>query len=158
MRRLALTGMLQFTQSSRVLHRAPGFGEDAAGPIASHRSAADLLAEAERALRMARVLAAGGFPEEVPALLAKALEKVAAARLAERNELPVGASSATDADIRRLVEREVLPHGALAILDASQPSAGVPVGEDVNALVSMAEQVLAATGLEAAVESSRRAA
>ena len=34
--------------------------------------------EAQRALRMAKVLASGGFPEEAPALLAKVLQKAAA--------------------------------------------------------------------------------
>jgi hypothetical protein len=143
MRRLALTGMVQFTHDSRVLHRAPSFGEDAAGPVASHRSPADLLAEAGRALRMAKVLAAGGFPEEVPALLGKALAKVAAARLAERNELPAGASAAADGEIRRLVDAKHLPAEALQLLDAMQSSAGCPEGRALERLLSAAERVLA---------------
>jgi hypothetical protein len=145
MRRLAATGLVQFTHESRVLHRAPSLGDDAAPSAAPDRRATDLMAEAERALRMAKVLAAGGFPEEAPALLARALAKAAAARLAERAELPVGASTAADPDIRRLVESKVLPAEAIDLLDATQPSAGCPDAAAVGALISAAERVLATT-------------
>jgi hypothetical protein len=144
MRRLALTGMVQFTHDSRVLHRATALGDEATGMVAPHRSAADLLAEAGRALRMAKVLAAGGFPEEVPALLGKALGKAAAAWLAEHNELPAGTSAAADGEIRRLVEAKQLPAEALVLLDAMQSSAGCPEGGALERLFSAAERVLAA--------------
>jgi hypothetical protein len=146
MRRLAATGLVQFTHESRVLHRAPSFGEDVVAPVAPDRRIADLMAEADRALRMAKVLAAGGFPEEAPTLLARALAKVAAARLAERGELPTAAPIASDADIRRLVERKDLSAEALDLLDATQPSAGCPDADAVARLMSAAERVLAANG------------
>jgi hypothetical protein len=146
MRRLAATGLVQFTHESRVLHRAPAFGEDAVAAIAPDLRIADLMAEADRALRMAKVLAAGGFPEEAPTLLAKALAKAAAARLAECGELPTAAPIASDADIRRLVDRKDLPAEALDLLDATQPSAGCPNAGAVARLVSAAERVLAANG------------
>jgi hypothetical protein len=147
MRRLAASGLVQFTHESRMLHRAASLDEDTvSAPVAPDGRAADLMAEAERALRMAKVLAAGGFPEEAPALLAKALAKAAAGRLAERHELPAAASSAADADIRRLVERKVMPTEALDLLDATQPSAGCPDPATVAQLLATAERVLAMSG------------
>src|SRR5580704_14719077 len=147
MRRLAASGLVQFTHESRMLHRAASLDEDTvSAPVAPDGRAADLMAEAERALRMAKVLAAGGFPEEAPALLAKALAKAAAGRLAERHELPAAASSAADADIRRLVEREVMPTEALDLLDATQPSSGCPDPATVAQLLATAERVLAMSG------------
>jgi hypothetical protein len=158
MRRLAGTGLLQFTHESRVLHRSAAFHEEGIAAAAPNQRSAELMAEAERALRMAKVLAAGGFPEEVPALLAKVLQKAGAGRMAGRGELPAGASSATDTDIRRLVEQGALPADVLTILDASQPSAGLPGGDDVDALVAAAEQLLTAIGHDAPVALSRKAA
>jgi hypothetical protein len=154
---------LQFTHQSRLLHRSatlaePGAGEAGAGAPAPDRRAAELLADAQRTLRKAKVLASGGFPEETPVLLANVLQKAAAARMAERSELPTGASSASDTDIRRLVERGEFPQEALAILDASQPSAGAPTADSVNALVTAAEQVLAAAGRDIVAGPSLRAA
>ncbi len=107
---------------------------------------------------MAKVLASGGFPEEAPALLAKVLQKAGAARMAERSELPAGASTASDTDIRRLVERGEFPPDALVILDASQPSAGPLAPDGINALVSTAEQSLTAIGSDVLAEPSLRAA
>jgi hypothetical protein len=117
-----------------------------------------LLAEAQRTLRMAKVLVSGGFPEEAPALLAKALQKAGAAQMAERAELHTAASAATDADIRALVQRGVLPGDALAILDASQPSAGLLSVDRVNAFVLTMDNVLTAIGDGVAIVTSRRAA
>ena len=146
MRRLAGAGLLQFSRESRVLHRAAAFDEPGAEAMAPDQRFGQLMAEAQRALRMAKVLAAGGFPEEAPALLAKVLQKAAAARMAERSELPVGVAAATDTDIRRLVEHGALPADALPILDASQPSAGPPADDVVDALIAAAEQIVAAIG------------
>jgi hypothetical protein len=131
-----------------VLHRAASFGEDSvSAPVTPEGRfdgrITDLMAEADRAFRMAKVLAAGGFPEEAPALLAKALAKAAAGRLAECGELPAATSSAADADIRRLVERQVMPTETLDLLDATHPSTGRPDAATVAQLVATAERVLA---------------
>src|SRR5260370_10445230 len=117
-----------------------------------------MIEEAQRALRMAKVLASGGFPEEAPALRAKVLQRASGARMAEREELQVGAATASDTDIRRLVERGEFPAAALAILDASQPSAGPAAADGVNVLVSTAEQILMAIGRDVLAEPSLRAA
>jgi superfamily II DNA or RNA helicase len=160
MQRFAASGVLQFTSQARLLHRSASVTEQETGsPAPDHRST-ELLAEAQRTLRMARVLASGGFPEEASPLLAKVLQKAAAARMAERSELPAWASSASDTDIRTLVERGEFSQDAVAILDASQPSAGPPAADRLNALVTMAEQILSAIGRTAgrAAELSLRAA
>jgi len=147
MQRLAATGLLQFTHESRVLHRSAGLGEGAVeAPLARER-AVELATEAERALRMARVLAAGGFPEEAPALLAKALHKAAAARMAQRAELPIGAVSASDHEIRSLIEGGALPVAALTILDAARSGTSLPGADKVEALLAAAEHVLAAVAI-----------
>jgi hypothetical protein len=144
MQRFAASGLLQFTHQSRLLHRSATLSAQETGPAVPDTRAADLAVEAQRMLRMAKVLASGGFPEEAPPLLAKVLQKAAAARMAERSELPAGASAASDTDIRRLVERGEFPADALDILDASQPSAGPPTPDRVDALVATTERISAA--------------
>jgi hypothetical protein len=160
MQRFAASGLLQFSHQSRLLHRSATLAGQEAGAAVPDTRAADLAAEAQRTLRMAKVLASGGFPEEAPPLLAKVLQKAAAARMAERSELPAGASAASDTEIRRLVERGDFPADALDILDASQPSAGLATLDRMNALVATAEQILTAIGrhTEAAAEPSLQAA
>lgn len=158
MQRFAASGLLQFTHQSRLLHRSATLIEQSTDGPAPVQRAGQLMAEAQRALRMAKVLASGGFPEEVPALLATVSQKAGAARMVERGELPVGASTASDTDIRRLVERGEFPRDALGILDASPPSAGPPAPDSVNALISTAEQILTAIEHHVAAEPNLRAA
>ncbi len=158
MQRFAASGLLQFAHESRLLHRSAALSQQCAeAPVPDQRSER-LIEDAQRALRMAKVLSSGGFPEEAPALLAKAVQKAGAARMADRRELPAGAAAASDTDIRRLVERGDFPAGALAILDASQPSAGPPAPEAINALVTAAEQILMAIGRQEPAQPSLRAA
>jgi hypothetical protein len=158
MQRFAASGLLQFTNESRLLHRSATLIEQRVDAPAADQRSGHLIGEAQRALRMARVLASGGFPEEAPALLAKVLQKAGAARMAERAELPAGAAIASDMDIRRLVERGEFPPDALAILDASQPSAEPPAPDVISALVSTVEQILMAVGRDVPAEPSLRAA
>jgi hypothetical protein len=158
MQRFAASGLLQFTHESRLLHRSATLIEQRADASAPDQRSGRLIEEAQRTLRMAKVLASGGFPEEAPALLAKVLQKAGAARMAERAELPAGASIASDTDIRRLMERGEFPAETLAILNASQPSAGLPAPDVINALVSTVEQILTAIGRDVPAEPSLRAA
>jgi hypothetical protein len=158
MQRFAASGLLQFTHQSRLLHRSSALIEQRADAPTPDRRSGQLIEEAGRALRMAKVLASGGFPEEAPALLAKFVQKAGAAQMAERSELQAGASTASDTDIRRLVERGEFPADAVAILDASQPSAGPPAPDGVNALISTAEQILMALGRDVPAQPSLRAA
>jgi SNF2-related domain/Helicase conserved C-terminal domain len=158
MQRLAASGLLQFSHQSQLLHRSAALLEPRADAPAPDQRSGPLTEEAQRALRMAKVLASGGFPEEVPPLLARVLQKAGAARMAERAELSAAASAASDADIRRLVECGEFSADALAILDASQPSAGPPASDVINALVSMAERILLAIRPPVPVEASLQAA
>jgi hypothetical protein len=147
MGRLAATGLLRFTQEARVLHRSTAFAEvnRDAGPL--DRRAGDLKAEAERALRMAKVLASGGFPEEAAMPLVKAVQKAGAALMAERAELAAGTLVATDADIRRLVEKKALPIEALDVLAANRSDAKPADTGKIDALLPVMEHVLAALQL-----------
>ena len=87
MRRLAASGMITLAEGqSRVLHQSPDFAVAADPSFDPQARATELCGEAERSLRMARVLAAGGFPEEALPLIAKAIGIGAAARLAVLGE------------------------------------------------------------------------
>jgi hypothetical protein len=92
---------------------------------------------------MAKVLAAGGFAEEAPALIAKTLGCFAAAKLAELGELAHGASTATPQQLRDLVERGALPARAAAALDRLWPAAGAPSRGDLVDLLATTEQIIA---------------
>jgi hypothetical protein len=106
--------------------------------------AAELCVAAERTLRMARVLASGGFPEEAPPLIAKAIGQGAAARLSALGELPDGIAMDTPMQIRSLVERNVLPPQAVDALADLSPAAAAPSGTEVDDLLDAAALVLAA--------------
>jgi hypothetical protein len=158
MQRFVASGLVQFTHESRLLHRSTELIEQCADAAAPDQRSGHLIEEARRALRMAKVLASGGFPEEAPALLAKVVQKACAARMAELQELPPGASTASDTDVKRLVERGGFPAAALAILDAGQPSARPFAPEGISALVAVAEQIVAAIGQDHPTQLSLRAA
>jgi hypothetical protein len=145
MRRLQSSGILQLVEGSgRVLHRASGFAEPDQAAAGSATRAAELRGRAERTLRMARVLAAGGFPEEALPLIAKAIGQGAAARLSSLGELSDGTAMATPAQIRALVERGALPPQAVDALAHLSPAVGTPRAAEVAELLDAAAQVLAA--------------
>jgi SNF2-related domain/Helicase conserved C-terminal domain len=149
MRRLQSSGILQLVETpGHVLHRAPGFAEPDQAAAGSATRAGELRVAAERTLRMARVLAAGGFPEEVPPLIAKAIGQGAAARLSALGELPDAIAMATPAQIRALVERGVLPPQAVDALADSSPAAGTTSGAEVGDLLDAAAEVLAACDID----------
>lgn len=146
MRRLAAMGLLQFTDEAHELYRSPVMPLEA--PVAKDPDwrGATAIAEADRALRMAKTLAEGGFPEEAPALLAKSLRAMAAALMAARSEAPAGAEGAANADIRRLVECGALPTEALALLDATRLVSSAATVADVAPLLSSTTRILTAIG------------
>jgi len=123
MQRLVEAGLLHFAHEARVLHRSPALQvETAAGDerAPDRARASRAMAEADRALRMAKTLAAGGFPEEAPPLLARSLRAMVEALTAAR-----GAASAvgSDAEIRGLIESGALPPEALSVLEAAADGA-----------------------------------
>jgi len=143
MRRLETTGMLKLADGSiRILHRSAELAGDAGAPDQAAR-AADLQREAERSLRMAKVLAGGGFAEEAPVLIAKTLGCLGAARLATLGELPPGATTATPAQLRDLVDRGALPGRAATTLAGLWPAAGAPSGSEIVELIAATERVIA---------------
>ena len=145
MQRLQASGVLQLVEGPvRVLHRAPSLAEADVSVERKAAEAAALHGRAERAVRMARVLALGGFPEEAPALLAKAIGDAAAARLVALGEQLLGATTATPAQIAALVERGALPPSATTTLAALWPSAGLVSGAEVARLLDVTEAIVAA--------------
>ncbi len=143
MRRLQAVGMLQAAEGpARVLHRA----QDLAGfdqPAGEAARAAELRRQAERSLQMARVLAAGGFPEEAPPLLARALGFGAAAKLSAAGELPAGTSIVTPAQMQEFAGRGALPSRITSTLAALWSEAAAPSAGDVGHLLDEAAAVLA---------------
>jgi hypothetical protein len=144
MRRLAAGGLLKLADGPiRVLHRAPEFVPDAeADPTAR---AGELCRQAERSLRMAKLLAEGGFAEEAPALLCKVLATAAAARLAMLGELPPDISMATPDQVRELVERRALPTDAAAVTALWQMT-GASGGPDLDRHFAAVANVIASLG------------
>ena len=95
---------------------------------------------------MAKVLAAGGFAEEAPMLIAKTIGCIAAAKLAERGELPAGATTATPAQIRDLVDRGALASQAATALAALWPGGVAPSGSEIADLLAATDRVVAESG------------
>ena len=146
LRRLQASGIIQIMDGgSRVLHRAAGLAdtdeEDAANALKARLAA--LRAEAERALRMARVLATGGFPEEAMPLLAKAIGHSAAAKLAALGELAAGVTSATSAQVRDLVDRKEFPLQTTAALDVLAETSAAPLGAKIEQILKATTEILA---------------
>ena len=147
MRRLAASGMITLAEGqSRVLHQSPDFVAAADPSFDPQARATELRGEAERMLRMARVLAAGGFPEEALPLIAKAIGIGAAARLAALGEIAAGVSVATPAQIRDLVDRGILAAQAEAALSDLWSVAGGRTVANVESLIGMG--ALAIAGLD----------
>ena len=145
LRRLQASGMLQAAEGpARVLHRATEFAEPDQPTPETDARAAELGRQAERSLRMARVLAAGGFPEEAPPLLAKALGFAGAAKLSALGELPPGSASITPAQMQDLVGRGALPPHTTSTAAALWSEAGASRGSDVDDLLEQTAAVLAA--------------
>jgi hypothetical protein len=146
-RRLAASGMItQADGQSRVLHQSSELAIAADPSVDPQARATELRDEAERSLRMARVLAAGGLPEEAPPLIAKAIGVGAAARLAALGELAAGASIATPTQIRDLVNRGELAQQVEATLSTLWSGAAGHNVADVASLIEMG--ALAIAGLD----------
>jgi hypothetical protein len=92
---------------------------------------------------MARVLAAGGFPEEAPPLLAKALGFAGAAKLSVLGGLPPGSANITPAQIQDLVGRGALPAHTTATAAALWSTTSPADGGEVDDLLEQTAAVLA---------------
>lgn len=149
LQRLQAGGLVQFVGGApRVLHQSAALTEDdgAAARMAAAR-AAQLCSLADRQLRKAQVLAAGGFPEEVAPLLASAIGHAGAARLAALCELSPEVSAASREQVRDLVEREEMPQSAVSILDNLASAEGNASAADIEPLLKAAAEVIAACAM-----------
>ncbi len=157
MRRLAAAGMLHFGQEAREIYRSPALPPEPTAPEASEARSARAILDAERALRMAKTLADGGFPEEAPALLAKSLREMTAALMAARGEALICGQGAVDSDIRRLVECGALPADALALLDATRSAPGGATTDEVAPLLASTRRILTTVGRNEPALAARKA-
>ena len=101
-------------------------------------------AQADRLFRMAKVMAAGGFPEEAMPLLAKAIGHGGAAKLAALGELAPEATQATCDQIKDLVERKALPEAVFATLEEVSAPPPASTAGDVERHLLATSSVLAA--------------
>ncbi len=144
MRRLAAAGLLHFTHEARLLHRSPALAPDSPEPKPDESRGAAAMADADRWLRMARVLFAGGFADETSPLLGKCLHSVALALLAKRGEAT--AASGPDDEIRRLVDKAALPAEALTVLEATNSAVAAATASAVEPLIAATARILASVG------------
>ena len=144
----AIHGILQFAAGDvRVLHRVPGVAETEADDEANatRTRVAALREQAERASRMANVLSASGFAEEVAPALNKAIGHAAAAMLANGGALPAGATVATAVELQDLKDRGALPPLASRAIEALTLSSSRP-GSDLMMLLTATAAAVAALG------------
>jgi hypothetical protein len=147
MRRLAAGGLITMAESqARVFHQSPNFAEPGEASSDARARAGTLRVQAERALGMARALAAGGFVDEALPLVAKAIAAGAAARLAALGELAVGATLATPTQVRDLVERGALIPQAESALSALWSAATGKAGVDADPLIEVGMRVITSLG------------
>jgi hypothetical protein len=147
MRRLAAGGLITMAESqARVFHQSPNFAEPGEASSDARSRAGALRLQAERALGMARALAAGGFVDEALPLVAKAIAAGAAARLAALGELAVGATLATPTQVHDLVERGALIPQAETALSALWSAASGKAGVDADPLIEVGMRVITSLG------------
>lgn len=130
LQRLAAAGVIQFTGGVETLHRSARLDDDAGLTQQAERqrrrsaATAKALAEADRKLRMAMLLADGGFEVEATAPLAEAAAfgVRALAIAADRDLDPAIADGMAAAELaERRTVAAVLPPGSVAALDAAGP-------------------------------------
>jgi hypothetical protein len=141
MRRLASSGLISFTQEARLLHRSAALPAEVTSPELDCGRASKAMAEADRWLRMAKVLSAGGFADEAPAVLGKSLGSVAQALLYRRGE--AAAAPAGDQGIRRLIDEAALPAEAWTIIETAQSPAPGATESSIEPLIAATARILA---------------
>ncbi|MBA3812010.1 MAG: DEAD/DEAH box helicase [Caulobacteraceae bacterium] len=143
--RLARSGMVDLAGGSRsVLHAAPEFADAGGATHGPMARAEEWRGEAERAIKMAGVLAAGGFPEEAPALLAKALRCAAGVRLSASSGGPADLSLIKPEQVRPFAEASGLVAEADRVLAFARPDAGAPTAEEAADLARSTARLIEA--------------
>jgi superfamily II DNA or RNA helicase len=150
LKRLQASGLLQLTDgAARILHEAPVLDERETAARLAKAQAAKLRSLADRALRKAHILAAGGFADETPTLLIEALGHAASARLVLCGEQSGDTAPATPPHIRAVVERKLMPANVVPILDMITQSNVALSTTDIERLLQHAAQALAVCFAEA---------
>ncbi len=150
LRRLAKSGLVSLADNQRrVMHTAPDLADPV--PAADERVARDSAwrAEADRAIKMASVLAAGGFPEEAPPLLAKALRQALDVRLDLPGDAQNDGATPSLEQVRRLIKPGRLPSDAPRLLAALRPDAPPPTATDAADLARSTSRLIEALTAEA---------
>jgi superfamily II DNA or RNA helicase len=152
-RRLAGAGIVRLTEAGEVLHRSSALDEaepeDRAGRIRNRQVALDWLNQAERKLRMANLLADGGFAEEaLPPLCEVASLAIRGIAIAVDPGLePAMAETIPEAELTELAAiRAQLPPGSIADLAL--------IGGAVNGTANIAASRVAAQSLLAAARAA----
>jgi hypothetical protein len=91
---------------------------------------------------MAKVLSAGGFADEAPALLGKSIGGVAQALFFRRGVAAM--TPAGDDDIRRLIDEAALPAEAWTVAEAARSAAVGATESSIEPLIAATERILAA--------------
>jgi hypothetical protein len=152
LRRLAQAGMVELSgRSRRVLHVAPDLAEPDAADHCTPQADA-WREEAERAIRMASVLAAGGFPEEAAPLLAKALRHAVASRLRGAGETGADPLTADAEQARDLLKQDGLSVEAERVLAVLRPGSTTPTPADAAELARSTTRLVAALAADHAPE------
>ena len=142
LRRLIEAGVVGLTSGpSRVLHAIAEFA-DAPATLAGR--AAEWRDEADRAVSMASVLAAGGFPEEAPSLLTKALRFVAAARGRAAGNAEADPGRVDPGELRGLVAPEASQEAVQALFEFLRPGAVGPTVSEAAALAQTTSRLVSA--------------
>jgi hypothetical protein len=148
LRRLTQSGLVGLTGGSRrILHVSPAFAE----PDEADNSAPQADAwreEAERAIRMATVLAAGGFPDEAPPLLAKALRYAVAARLRRAEDAAAEPSTASVEQAPDLLKKSGLSVEAERVVAALRPGSATPNPADAAELARSITRLVGALAVD----------
>ena len=154
LRRLARSGIVNLTSGSRrILHISPEFAEPDAA-YSSNQQAHVWREEAERAIAMASVLTAGGFPEEAPPLLEKALRCAVAVRQLAAGEQTVDPSTTNAEQAHDLLKQSELSVEAERVLAALRSGAVTPNPADAAELARSTTRLVAALVADHVLEPS----
>ena len=153
LRRLADAGIIAFVGETRQLHRAAALDVEDDRHRQRLMRARARVADAARKLRMAALLAGGGFAVEARAPLQEAITGAVTTVAALSNGSDSGEAAASETlaeSTENLVAKGLFDHDVLAAVSAVQNATAEPMDGQVDTLIGSAESVLAQA--EAAIE------
>jgi hypothetical protein len=150
LRRLVEAGVMGVVGAApRILHTADEFVGDSSAVDGLAAQAGKWRNEAERAVGMAGALAAGGFPDEAPALFARAFRHLVAANCLATGQGPADPAQCDPEQIRTISGASALAAEVAPILAALRPEAGPPSAAAAAGLARTAARLLTALWPEA---------